>query len=102
MFTALLLLLATLMLAHAAPIRRQAPPPPTSNNSTSGNPKLVVAHVIVGNTYAFTPAAWAADMQLAQGAGIDGFALNVGSDSWQPGHVADAYVALYLFWRARC
>jgi glucan endo-1,3-alpha-glucosidase len=99
MFTALLLLLASLMLAHAAPIRRQAPP--TSTNSTSDNPKLVVAHVIVGNTYAFTPAAWAADMQLAQGAGIDGFALNVGSDSWQPGHVADAYVVLRMSRRAR-
>ena len=32
------------------------------------------------------------DMRRAKDAGIDAFALNVGSDSWQPSKVADAYV----------
>lgn len=32
-------------------------------------------------------------MKLAASYGIDAFALNVGSDSWQPARVADAYTA---------
>ena len=52
--------------------------------------KLVVAHVLVGNTYPYTTDNWASDIQLAYNNGIDGFALNVGSDSWQPDRVADA------------
>ena len=33
------------------------------------------------------------DIILATSKGIDGFALNVGSDSWEPARVADAYSA---------
>ncbi|KAH9936318.1 glycoside hydrolase [Fomitopsis serialis] len=40
--------------------------------------KLVVAHVIVGNTYPYTIDNWTSDIQLASDNGIDGFALNVG------------------------
>jgi glucan endo-1,3-alpha-glucosidase len=61
----------------------------TSIPSSSGN-KLVVAHMMVGNTYPFTKDTWKSDIKLAQSAGIDGFALNIGRDEWQPGHVADA------------
>ncbi|PCH40092.1 glycoside hydrolase family 71 protein [Wolfiporia cocos MD-104 SS10] len=60
-----------------------------SSNST----KLVVAHHMVGNTYPYTIDNWAADIALAHESGLDGFALNVGSDEWQPARVADAYQA---------
>lgn len=36
-----------------------------------------------GNAYPYTPQTWAQDIQLAHTYGIDGFALNVGSDVWQ-------------------
>lgn len=56
-------------------------------------PKLVVAHHMVGNTYPYTQNDWASDIQAAHNAGIDGFALNIGTDDWQPTQVASAYVA---------
>ncbi|KAI0917175.1 hypothetical protein AcV5_007718 [Taiwanofungus camphoratus] len=59
----------------------------------NGSAKLVVAHMMVGNTYPYTVDNWASDIALAHASGIDGFALNVGSDSWQPDRVADAYQA---------
>lgn len=62
----------------------QAPPP------SSGNPKYVFAHHMVGNTYPYTVDNWASDIQLAHANGIDAFALNIGSDEWQPQRVADA------------
>ena len=52
--------------------------------------KYVFAHHIVGNTAPYTQATWAADIALAQANGIDGFALNVGSDSWEITQVASA------------
>ncbi|EIW56052.1 glycoside hydrolase family 71 protein [Trametes versicolor FP-101664 SS1] len=36
---------------------------------------------------------WANDIALAASKGIDAFALNVGSDSWEPGQIANAYAA---------
>ncbi|KAH9950531.1 glycoside hydrolase [Amylocystis lapponica] len=56
-------------------------------------PKLVVAHHMVGNTYPYTVSNWASDIALAHASGIDGFALNIGSDAWQPARVSDAYQA---------
>lgn len=32
-------------------------------------------------------------MRIAAANGIDGFALNMGGDSWEPARVADAYAA---------
>ena len=52
--------------------------------------KYVVAHFMVGNTYPYTQQNWLSDILLAHQSGIDGFALNVGSDSWQPQQVANA------------
>lgn len=49
---------------------------------------------MVGNTYPYTVDTWAADIALAYANGIDSFALNIGSDDWQPARVADAYVSL--------
>ncbi|KZT01299.1 glycoside hydrolase family 71 protein [Laetiporus sulphureus 93-53] len=62
-----------------------------ANSSTSG--KYVVAHHIVGNTYDYTTDDWSSDIQLAYDCGLDGFALNVGSDYWESSYVADAYTA---------
>ncbi|GBE84927.1 glycoside hydrolase family 71 protein [Sparassis latifolia] len=56
-------------------------------------PKYVVAHHMVGNTYPYTVTDWANDIALASASGLDGFALNVGSDVWQSARVADAYQA---------
>ena len=52
--------------------------------------KAVFAHHIVGYTNQYTSADWQEDITQAHAAGIDGFALNVGSDDWQPGQVATA------------
>lgn len=64
-----------------------APPP-----SATGT-KAVYAHHIVGNTYTYSQADWANDISLAKTAAIDGFALNLGSDSWETTSVAYAYAA---------
>ena len=63
-----------------------SPKPLTKRDST----KYVVAHFMVGNTYPYTQQNWLSDILLANQSGIDGFALNVGSDSWQPQQVANA------------
>jgi glucan endo-1,3-alpha-glucosidase len=70
--------------------------PPTSYQPTNpvpadGDTKYVWAHVIVGNTYPYTQDTWLSDIQLASASGIDGFVLNIGTDSWQPARVQDAY-----------
>lgn len=59
----------------------------------SNSTKYVVAHFMVGNSYPYTVDNWLSDIQLAHQSGIDGFALNVGTDSWQPQQVANAYEA---------
>ncbi|KAJ7449258.1 glycoside hydrolase family 71 protein [Mycena latifolia] len=56
-------------------------------------PKYVIAHFIVGNTYPYTLRDWNQDIALAASKGIDAFALDVGGDPWQPARVADAYAA---------
>ncbi|EJT99505.1 glycoside hydrolase [Dacryopinax primogenitus] len=64
-----------------------------SYNGPTPNPKLVIAHHIVGNTYPYQQSDWDKDIALAQANGIDGFALNYGRDSWQPSRLADCYAA---------
>lgn len=54
------------------------------------SPKYVVAHHMIGNTYPYTFEDWSEDITLAHGSGIDGFALNMGRDQWQPDRVSDA------------
>ncbi|KAI0074840.1 glycoside hydrolase family 71 protein [Panus rudis PR-1116 ss-1] len=56
--------------------------------------KLVVAHFMVGNTYPYTTEDWREDILLASRYGFDGFALNVGQESWQLDRVADCFIAL--------
>lgn len=64
-----------------------APPPPSSK------PHKVWAHFMVGFTYAYTSHNWDVDIAAAKAAGIDGFALNMGTDPWQPKQVRMAYDA---------
>lgn len=56
-------------------------------------PKYVMAHFMVGNSYPYTVDDWVSDIQLAYQSGIDGFALNVGTDPWQAQQVANAFQA---------
>jgi glucan endo-1,3-alpha-glucosidase len=44
-------------------------------------------------TYSYTQDTWRSDILLAADAGLDGFALNMGRDDWQPARVASAYAA---------
>jgi len=53
----------------------------------------VWAHHMVGNAYPYAQSDWLSDINAASSYGIDGFALNMGSDSWQPARIADAYSA---------
>ncbi|KAF8967166.1 glycosyl hydrolase family 71-domain-containing protein [Flammula alnicola] len=64
-----------------------------SQPPTNGSTKYVVAHHMVGNTFPYTVQDWADDIALAHASGIDGFALNMGTDDWQPARVSDAYQA---------
>nr|XP_018261580.1 uncharacterized protein I303_06018 [Kwoniella dejecticola CBS 10117]OBR83738.1 hypothetical protein I303_06018 [Kwoniella dejecticola CBS 10117] len=65
-----------------------APNPPSATGT-----KQLFAHHMVGNTYSYSQSTWADDINQASAAGIDGFALNYGSDSWQSARIADAYAA---------
>ena len=65
---------------------------PTINIPGSGV-KYVWAHFIMGNAYPYTYDTWMKDIRLASASGIDGFALNLGPDTWQPDRVRDAYNA---------
>jgi len=49
--------------------------------------KNVFAHFMMGNTYPYRPANFRTDIEDAIEAGIDGFALNLGQDSWAPARV---------------
>ncbi|CUA67565.1 hypothetical protein RSOLAG22IIIB_07439 [Rhizoctonia solani] len=66
---------------------------PTEPLVKRADPKAVFAHVIVGNTYNYTPDKWASDITLASSKAIDAFTMNVGSNDWQPARVLDAYNA---------
>ncbi|KAF7301311.1 hypothetical protein MIND_00696200 [Mycena indigotica] len=69
-------------------------PQPQSSSQPS---KYVVAHFMVGNTYPYTTSDWVQDIAAAASRGIDGFALNVGGDPWQPARLAAAYDAAKRF-----
>lgn len=49
--------------------------------------------LILGNVYSYTQDTWIEQINLAIDAGIGAFALNLGSDSWQPDQIAKAYKA---------
>jgi len=62
----------------------------SSMAQSNSNLKIVVAHHMVGNTYPYKLKDWEDDIRLAHASGIDGFALNMGQDEWQPTRIADA------------
>ncbi|KAG8823458.1 hypothetical protein FRC19_003782 [Serendipita sp. 401] len=69
----------------------------TSSTSTTQVPvKAIIAHHMVGNVYSYSLGSWINDIRLAKSAGIDGFALNLGSGgpkSWQRKRIGDAFRA---------
>ncbi|KAF9049586.1 hypothetical protein BDZ89DRAFT_1057464 [Hymenopellis radicata] len=69
------------------------PAPSASTIPSSSSQKFVVAHHMVGNTFPYTLQDWIDDVTLAHASGIDGFALNVGSDDFQKAQVSNAYEA---------
>jgi glucan endo-1,3-alpha-glucosidase len=75
----------TLATTTAAPVATNVP--------SSSSDHVVWAHHMVGNTYPYSQSSWLSDVNTASSAGIDGFALNMGSDYWQPDRIADAYSA---------
>ncbi|KII85452.1 glycoside hydrolase family 71 protein [Plicaturopsis crispa FD-325 SS-3] len=87
----LLSLVACALQSYAVPVARPAP------SARDASDKLVVAHFMVGNTDPYTVDDWTKDITLASSKGIDGFALNVGSDAFQKTQVANAYSAAEKF-----
>lgn len=77
--------------ASGAPIPRHLKQPNIESRADAGG-KLVFAHFMVGNTFPYTLKDWSDDIALAQANGIDGFALNVGGESFHRNRVKDAYV----------
>lgn len=64
----------------------------------------VFAHFMIGNTYSMTSTSqYQTEISKAISMGIDGFACNVGSDSWQPNRLslmyqaAEAYPSFVIF-----
>ena len=54
---------------------------------------MVFAHFMVGIVASYQQADWANDIALASASGIDGFALNIGADSYTETQLTNAYNA---------
>ncbi|KAL1413348.1 hypothetical protein Q8F55_001107 [Vanrija albida] len=63
------------------------------NPAGGGGAKAVYAHFMVGNTYSYTGGDWTSNINAAKAAGLDGFALNLGTEDWQRARTKDAYTA---------
>ncbi|KAI8577354.1 hypothetical protein K450DRAFT_282605 [Umbelopsis ramanniana AG] len=107
-FTAsLIFLLALLLSCHAnvgAAVKKSHRSPTTTakaSQSTSKNvtvaastsAKMVFAHFMVGIVSSYQASDWANDIALASASGIDGFALNIGADSYTESQLTLAYNA---------
>ncbi|TRM58181.1 glycoside hydrolase [Schizophyllum amplum] len=55
--------------------------------------KYIFMHHIVGSVLSYTLSSWLSDLAAIQSYGIDAVALNIGSDSWQPQQLFNAYAA---------
>src|ERR1700760_4946698 len=64
-----------------------------SLNIACATAKDVFAHYIVGSTAQYTQADWLRSVQQAARAGIDGFALNIGADSYTNAQLTNAFNA---------
>ena len=69
------------------------PAPPTGNRDPASLPRMVFAHFMVGIVSSYGPSNWERDMNMAKSYGIDGFALNVGKDSYTESQLRMAYDA---------
>ncbi|WWD18650.1 hypothetical protein CI109_103103 [Kwoniella shandongensis] len=65
----------------------------STSSSSSSKSKLVFAHFMVGIVSTYVESDWANDMNLAKSKGIDGFALNIGTDSYSEAQLDLAYSA---------
>ncbi|KAK4684413.1 glucan endo-1,3-alpha-glucosidase, partial [Tremellales sp. Uapishka_1] len=52
-------------------------------DTTNVEPRLVVAHFMLGNTFPYTTSDWEQTFDLAQATSLDGLALNLGREDWQ-------------------
>jgi glucan endo-1,3-alpha-glucosidase len=59
--------------------------------------KHVFCHFMMGNTYPYTETTFLNDISVAQSAGIDGFALNIGQDTWTSSRIATFFAASQQF-----
>jgi glucan endo-1,3-alpha-glucosidase len=73
-----------------SPTPTTAAPGPSPGTSTG---KKVFAHYMVGFAYPSDQSFFDGQIKKAKAAGIDGFAMNVGIDDWQPDRVAKALAA---------
>ncbi|KAE9388651.1 glycoside hydrolase [Gymnopus androsaceus JB14] len=87
MQTFTLFFLSLFAFAYALPV------PFSNDESASRLATRVSATPNPSNATTSTNKHWLNDITLAQASGIDAFALNMGSDDWQPARVADAYAA---------
>ncbi|KII85524.1 glycoside hydrolase family 71 protein [Plicaturopsis crispa FD-325 SS-3] len=55
--------------------------------------KTVFAHFMTQNSYSYAVADWTNEFQIAQGIGIDGFALNTATNSYELDRMNDAFSA---------
>lgn len=60
-------------------------------------PKNVFAHYMMGNSYNSNYGTFTNDIKLASSYGIDGFALNIGPDYWQPDRISQMFSASTQF-----
>jgi hypothetical protein len=63
----------------------------TGTAAASSGTAKVFAHYMVGNTYGQTTTKWTTDITAAKNVGIDGFALNIGTDDYTDAQLALAY-----------
>ena len=91
--TAVTTLPKTTVAPTTAPTVSPVPTTSAGNPPSTSGPNQVWAHHMVGNTYPYQVSDWLIDIRGAAAVGIDGFALNMGVESWQVDRVADAYTA---------
>jgi glucan endo-1,3-alpha-glucosidase len=64
---------------------------------SSASAKNVFAHYMMGNSYPSDVSNFANAIRVAKGAGIDGFALNIGPDDWMPDRISKMHNAATQF-----
>lgn len=62
---------------------------------SNANEKYIFAHFMIGNTYPYQPQNFHCDVSEAVATGIDGFALNLGNDSWIPSRVETIFTVVH-------